>query len=371
MWLNCKRNRRADHLIYTLKEEMLPYYETRHNGQELGFDSSNLAQKCRKEILARSPDVPAECIRAQGDSDHYYVQSVMDPSCTYLVKLCEKSCDCPDWPRVQLCKHVAAISHFFETVELTFESVDLAIETINSAVALVEMEDSEDSRSDASATILEKVISVSREFLSDGAPSSPDTVRSLQVVEAHLTAVVQSSRSLESLLPDKEEIPPNQHSWTETAQQMGVQRQKQCHPATTSSTEPSATQHIGELNHKRPCLQDKDPYSGGMNLGRHTAPDAQSAAQNTEARECTTLGAGPVLSQTRKRAGTPALAIPPSPSPLQSPWPYYAWHAQPATFNAAASTPGPFYPAPAATAYPPGGYTTHWPYGQFYSPHPR
>ncbi|KAN0132744.1 hypothetical protein V8E53_009415, partial [Lactarius tabidus] len=307
MWLDRKRNRRADHLIYMLKEEMLLYYETCHNSQELGFDGSNLAQKRRKEILARSPEVPAESIRTQGDGDRYSVQSVTNLSRTYLVTLCDKSCDCPDWPRVRLCKHVTAIVHFFETVELTFETVDLQIhfppvsETVNPAVAPAESEDSPDACSDASATILEKVISVSREFLSDGAPSSLGTVRSLQVVEAHLTAVVQSSRSSESPLPNKEEIAPNQHSWTETAQQMGVQQRKRRRPATASTTEPSATQHIGELNRKCPRLQDKDPYSGGMNLGRHTVPDAQSMAQNVEARERAALGTGPVLSQARKR----------------------------------------------------------------------
>ena len=176
MWLDRKQNCHADHLIYILKKEMLLYYETCHNSWELRFDGSNLAQKHHKEILARSPDVPANSIHAQGDGNHYYMQSVTDLLCTYLVKLCEKSCNCLDWPRVWLCKHVTAISHFFETVELTFESVDLAIETINSAVAPVETEDSADSHSDASATILEKVISVSREFLSDEALSSPDTV---------------------------------------------------------------------------------------------------------------------------------------------------------------------------------------------------
>ena len=376
MWLDCKQNRRADHLVYTLKEEMLPYYETRHNSQGLGFEGSNLAQKRRKEILARSPEVPAESIRAQEDSNRYYVQSVMDPLRTYLVKLHDKFCDCPDWPRVRLCTHVAAVSHFFESVELTFESVDLAI----LSVAPVEMEDSANSRSDASAAaIVEKVISVSKEFLSDGAPSSPGTVRSLQVVEAHLTAVVRTSRSSESPLPDKEEIPPNQHSWTETAQQMGVQRQKRRRPATEPSTELSATQRIGELNRKRPRLQDSNPYSGGMNSGRHAAPDALSAAQNAKARDRATLGAGPVLSHTRKRgrkhAGTPAPTAPPPPTPLQPPWlphpglPYHAWYTQPATFNSAGTSTA--VPLPLTSAYPLGGYTTHWPYAQYYLPQPR
>ena len=184
MWLDRKRYHHADHLIYTLKEETLLYYKTCHNSQELRFEGSNLAQKCCKQILARSPEVPVESIHVQEDRDRYYMQSVMDPLCTYQVKLCDKSCDCPDWPRVWLCKHVTTISHFFETVELTFETVKLVInssrtpETINLAVAPVELEDSADSHSNASAmAILESVISVSKEFLSNGTPSPPDTVR--------------------------------------------------------------------------------------------------------------------------------------------------------------------------------------------------
>ena len=196
MWLDCKWNCHADHLIYILKEEMLPYYEPCHNSQELGFNDSNLAQKRHKDILARSLEVPAESMCVQGGSDQYYMQSATNLSCTYLVKLCNKFCNCPYWPRVWLCKHVAAVSHFFESVELTFESVDLAIdcfppETVILAVDPVEMEDLANSCSNASAAaIVEKVISVSKEFLSNGAPSSPDTIRSLQAVEAHLIVVI-------------------------------------------------------------------------------------------------------------------------------------------------------------------------------------
>ena len=67
---------------------------------------------------------------------------------------------------------------------------------------------------------------------------------------------------------------------------------------TVSFSKPLATQHIGELNHKWPCLQDKDPHSGGMNSGSHAVLDAQFMAQNAEAQECAILGMGPVLSQT-------------------------------------------------------------------------
>ena len=221
MWLGAKRNWHADHLVHTLVDEMLPYYETHHNSQELGFDGSNLAQKRCKEIFARTPEIEANSIRAAED-DCYYVQSAMDPSRSYLVGLTTRSCDCPDWPRVRLCKHVTGVAHFFGKLD---QFADQDTESVP-APQTIHLEGSVGGSGDACSngtSILEKVIAVSKEFLSDGVPSSPGTVRSLQSVEAHLTAVYQTSRSPESPLPPKENVPPNQHTWTETAQRMGVQ----------------------------------------------------------------------------------------------------------------------------------------------------
>ncbi len=217
MWLEGKRNRRADHLVHTLVIDMLPHYQARHDGQEVGFNGSNLAQKHRKEILTRTPEMNADSIRVLGD-DCYYVQSEADMSCEYLVGLSKQSCDCLDWPRVQLCKHITAVAHFFGNGD---QLVELAADAgaTPKTVQPVESEHPPDVRRDSTvASILENVINVSKEFLSDGVPKSPGTVRSLHSVEEHLTAVVRNSHSSESPLPDKEAIPPNQHTWTKTAQ---------------------------------------------------------------------------------------------------------------------------------------------------------
>lgn len=196
---------------------MLPYYETCHNSQELRFHGSNLAQKCHKEMLVRTPEIQADSIQTQGD-DCYYMRSVKEALHTYLINLSKQSCDCPDWPRVRLCKHIAAVAHFFGTVELLPIDLTPAPVTVHLAVTPLELEGLPDAHSDtAAATILENVISVSKGFLSDGTPLSPGTICSLHMVEAHLSAVVWSARSSESPLPDKEQIPPNQKSWTETA----------------------------------------------------------------------------------------------------------------------------------------------------------
>ena len=125
MWLDGKRNRHADHLIHTLVVDLLPYHENHHNSQELGFSGSNLAQKRRKELLARTPEMNADSICSAGD-DRYYVQSATEPSHTYLVELGKQSCNCVDWPRVQLCKHVTSVAHFFGNDELLADQFAVA-----------------------------------------------------------------------------------------------------------------------------------------------------------------------------------------------------------------------------------------------------
>ena len=133
-----------------------------------------------------------------------------DLSDNYLIKNGKDSCNCPDWPRSRLCKHIAAIACSHEIANQTI------LLTAPNAVPQ-EREASLDSFggkipvSDASAVpILENLISVSRDYLSDAPPSSPGTVRSLQLVESHLTTMLQTLRASQSSLSDRENLPPNQ-----------------------------------------------------------------------------------------------------------------------------------------------------------------
>ena len=68
MWLEGKRNRCVDHLVYTLVIQMLPTYESRRNSQRLGFEGPNLKEKRHNEILARTPEINADAIQRLGDN---------------------------------------------------------------------------------------------------------------------------------------------------------------------------------------------------------------------------------------------------------------------------------------------------------------
>ena len=151
-------------------------------------------------------------IHKLGD-DQFNVQSTQAAR-MYLVKLGTQSCDCPDWPRVQLCKHVTAIAHFFGNGDQKIE-----LDIPKTVQAQSNWEGSVGACSEVSATsILENVIAVSRALLSNGTLSSLETIQSLQMVESHLTTIVQNACSSEAPLPDKDAIPPNQGTWSETTE---------------------------------------------------------------------------------------------------------------------------------------------------------
>ena len=80
----------------------------------LGFKGSDLAEKQCEEIHVWALKINTISIHDLGGGDCFSVESATDSTWRYQVDLGKLTCDCPDWPRVQLCKHVAAIDHFHE-----------------------------------------------------------------------------------------------------------------------------------------------------------------------------------------------------------------------------------------------------------------
>jgi hypothetical protein len=115
-WLDGKRNRRMDHLIHTLVKEFLPDIEHRHKRQGLGMEGPNLAEKRRRQILTRAPETPIEKIK-KIDDQHFEVQSSNSLK-SYQIDLTTTTCNCSDFPNISLCKHIAAIVHFFGGADL-------------------------------------------------------------------------------------------------------------------------------------------------------------------------------------------------------------------------------------------------------------
>ncbi|KAH9011874.1 hypothetical protein EDB85DRAFT_2159509 [Lactarius pseudohatsudake] len=127
-------------------------------------------------------------------------------------------------------------------------------------------------------------------------------VEAVQSAKASLMTAIASVTGA-SPLPHKENIAPNQHSWTETAQSMGVKKGVKCCrlPEEVGLTEKT----IGAVKGK--CHQVyTDPYTGGKRPGKLAKPDALSNAANPKARTC----APPLASQSTPARVPPPLAVP-------------------------------------------------------------
>src|SRR6266849_2625774 len=96
--------------------EYLPDLEFRHKRQALGMEGLNLAKKRRCQIQRCAPETPVEKILKINDS-HFEVQS-SNSNKLYQIDLGTKTCNCIDFPRVHLCKHIVAVAHFFGGADL-------------------------------------------------------------------------------------------------------------------------------------------------------------------------------------------------------------------------------------------------------------
>ncbi|KAJ7030978.1 hypothetical protein C8F04DRAFT_1263252 [Mycena alexandri] len=103
-FLHGKRNRRLDHLIKTLLDNVLPYYAMKQRRQDFGFEGPDIEAKKRMDIIERSK------IYVKGDivqitEDQFIVPSKTDPSKVYEVDLDAYTCTCDDYPLISYCKH--------------------------------------------------------------------------------------------------------------------------------------------------------------------------------------------------------------------------------------------------------------------------
>jgi hypothetical protein len=116
IWLEGKQNQYVDQLIHMLAMEFLPDLEICHKWQMLGMEGPNLAEKRRRQILMHAPETPITKIRKIDDS-HFKVQS-SNSSKSYHIDLDTTTCNCSDFPHIHLCKHIAAVVHFFGGADL-------------------------------------------------------------------------------------------------------------------------------------------------------------------------------------------------------------------------------------------------------------
>src|SRR5258708_4652662 len=108
-----KRNRRLDHLIYILVDQAIPYFVQRHHRQEAGFEGPDLEVKRRLKIEEHAQSIPSTQITQDIDQGVFFVQLQSKPQVQYQIDLNAYDCDCIDFPAICFCKHICAIQYHF------------------------------------------------------------------------------------------------------------------------------------------------------------------------------------------------------------------------------------------------------------------
>ena len=136
----------------------------------------------------------------------------------YQVNLGTTTCSCSDFPRVCLCKHIAAVLHFFGGADPGPQppvNAGASSSPVQRDGSTAHMDDS------AAISVIKDIFRLSQELISKG-PSDPgiaNSLNSLKSIRSGLRELLNGSPLLE-----KENIAPNQRSWPETAARMGVKR---------------------------------------------------------------------------------------------------------------------------------------------------
>jgi hypothetical protein len=205
-WLDGKRNRRLDDLIYVLIHDLLPEIEDRYERQTIGMHGDNLGEEREQDIRARAPEIPRAHIQ-QVEPERFLVRSSNQEK-FYSIHSVLNECNCEDFPRVKFCKHLAAVQHYFGGAPVAQPS-PIAPESCHAQES-----GNAASQENAAASLIsavDQVITLSRQLLTQAPRATPEMVKSVRAIRSHLS-VVASATTEGQALPKKEAIAPNQLS---------------------------------------------------------------------------------------------------------------------------------------------------------------
>ena len=289
------------------------------------MDGADLGEQ---EICTRAPEIPLKLIE-QVQEEHFLVCS-SNQEIFYSINTILNSCDCLDFPQVWLCKHLAAVRHHFgipdpEPLASLAWPCPIAPELLRTQEIGNAAHDTtcqnaacQENTTASVISAIDKIITLSWQLCDQAPRAMQDMVKSIHAVRSHLSVVATTATGDSQELPEKEVIAPNQLSWPETAQRMGVKHVEKCHGKVNSAL---TTELIGEPNCKWKG-QDEDPYGAEEQSGKCPKPDARSTAANTQVQTAIeSLPAPPAAPPASLPPRLPSAARPPVPPPAHTPHP--------------------------------------------------
>jgi len=195
---------------------MEPHYWSRHDRQAVGLEGRDLAAARRSQILSSAKDISPDSI-LQFDHIQFHVASQSHPGKYYAIDLQRSTRDCADFPRVWFCKHIAAIYAHFP--HLSPEGINTPVLTED--ITLLSQQECASTQEDNLQSLTQDIAALSQTLASKS--SSSAILKAARLAKYTLTAAISSIEG-SNALPEKDFIAPNQKSWMETAEWMGVKR---------------------------------------------------------------------------------------------------------------------------------------------------
>jgi len=264
--------------------------QNQHKRQLVRLEGPDLEEACRKQILESARNISLDSIHPNTE---FLIASESNPGHHYPIDLTQSTCNCKDFPRIQLCKHIAAINEHFPALRLKGSSFSEIPERMRNQDL---PQSTPKPNADKEHVVLLKDINVLCQQLTALSNDATPNLEALKTVKHSLKPVIALANRSQAL-PKKDDFNPNQKTWAKIAKCMGAQKAPRWKPGLSSRN--ITEQCIGTVKGKR--RKYSDPYAVGERSGKCTKPDAVSAAANDHARATVPLPPPPsatVLSPT-------------------------------------------------------------------------
>jgi len=112
-YLGGKCNWCVDCIICTLVLKVVPDFNFKHRRQLAKIEGRNLKDLCCQQIKASARNISPDSIHYIGGTTFYVALQSHPGHHYYVINLTQSACNCNDFPRIQYCKHIAAINVHF------------------------------------------------------------------------------------------------------------------------------------------------------------------------------------------------------------------------------------------------------------------
>jgi len=280
--LGGKRNWRIDYVIEKFMTYFISDCQNWHKRQLVGLEGPDLEEVCCEQILESARNISPDSIHLVSNTE-FLVTSESNPGHRYLIDLTQSTCDCKDFPRIWLCKHIAAVNEHFPALRSKGSSFSKIPECMHDQD--LPQSAPKPNVDEECIVLLKDINTLCQQLTALSNDATPD-LEALKTVKHSLKAVIALANGSWAL-PEKDDFNPNQKTWAETAERMGARKAPRRKPSPSGGN--ITEQCIGAVKGKR--CKYSDPYAAGERSGKRAKPNAVSATANDHA--CATVSLPP------------------------------------------------------------------------------